>query len=190
MKKSVLYFCEELFARARRNGFATVLLAALAVAGVVVGVVLYRMPSALWWQCNRYAFAEKLLYGGFVAVLFGLLLPSALLCSIAVVGLFGRWFRALWYVATFLCGLYVSAAICAIAQISVVTCLLYALLWAAEEIVCCLVLFVWCVDEQPCGFDPKSAMWCAKPVLCAYFVLFLAKIVLIFVVLRTIIGLI
>lgn len=189
MNKIVSFF-DELFARISCKRTAFVVMCALVVVGIVLGVVLYMLPSAAWWQNNRYAFADKLLYGGFGGVLGALLLPTVLLCAVAVVGCAVPQCRFLLYLSAFLCGLYVGATVSAIASMSVVACVLYVLLWSTVEVASALFLLGWCVVEQPCKKDVKNALWLTKPILLAFCVVFLVKIILIFVVLRTIIGLI
>ena len=176
--------------RIRRHGFRAVALCACAVVGIVLGVVLYRLPTAYWWQNNRWNFACKLLYDGFGSVLFALLLPSVLVCFAAVVASLRSYLSAICYVTALLVGIYTAAIVCAIATMSVVSCVLYTLLFLSVELVGHLLLHIFVACDDPCDRTFAEAVCGLKILLIAYLVLFIAKILLIFVVLRPIIGLI
>lgn len=174
----------------RHNLWRAIVLCVCAVVGVVLGVVLFGLPSATWWQYNRMEFACTLLNGGFFKILFAALLPCLLVALVAVLGCMQYFLRAAVYVTSVLCGVYCGALVCALANYSFVAGVLYGLLYCLVQCLSELGLLFWCVVQPDCSQTFAEALCSCKKPLVAYFCLFLVKILLIFVLLRPIYGLI
>ena len=181
---------DEFLFRVRRHKLQTIALSMCVLCGLIVGVVLYKIPAAYYWQNNRFAFACVLVYEGFFAVLLRGMLGLCIVLSCCVFSAMQPFLRSLIFVAALGCGMYVSGTVCALFQISLVVGLLYTLLFATVWLVSNLFLLIWCICEQPSENTFKQAICALKTTVCVYVGLFFVKILMIFLLLRPIYGLI
>ena len=181
---------DEFMYRVRRHEIRFWAVCASAVAGIVVGIVLYKLPAAYWWQNNRWNFATKLLCEGFGSVAISLLLSGILVCVTSLMSSLKSYLTAICFVAAFLCGMYAVGIVCAISTISVVSCVLYTLLFLSVELVGNIIFMIFVACDEACEKTFIQAICGLKTLLIAYLVVYIVKILLIFAVLRPIIGLI
>ena len=123
------------------NRWRSLLCGLSAIAGIVVGVVLFNVNEYGWWYANRIAYAEKLFYSGF-SLFFIFLLSSAifylclLLCNINPVTRFLNY--VILFLACFYCGANTAAAIVCWSVWGVLFCILVTVWEVASYFIVCL----------------------------------------------------
>lgn len=190
MVRFVQNIIDEFVFRLHRNKWQIVALACCLLCGLVLGVVLYKLPSAYYWQNNRFQLACILVYEGFFAVFRRLALWSAVVVFCCILSCIQPFLRAFVYFAALACGIYVSGSVCALFAVSVVVGILYTLLWSTVWVCADAFLLAWCVAETPCENSFGEAVCAIKNAVYVYLALIFAKILIIFVLLRPIYGLI
>ena len=178
------YF-EDLWHKICECKWKAVLSAAIAVAGVAVGVALFKAFSYSWWYFNRCSFAESLFAGGFSRFFFFLIgslvyYMCIVLCNMIVQTRFISFL--ILFVAGFYCGANTAAAI----ELFAVWGVFFAILVALPELIgYTLATFLACCEHPACRRFRES--WCDfKPSLHILVVLLVVKIFTFFVILKII----
>ena len=179
-------YAEDLWCGIKSCKWSSIMHALCIVGGFIAGFALYKSDAVCWWSLNRYEFACKLVYGGFFAVFLLQLLASVLFALALMLSCF-RCVSVLRFVALFVVGLYWGAIVAAIAQISVVLCILYFLLCAAVQI----FAFFLAACDLACHNEARAVTfgdaYCAcKPTLCLLACELIIKIIVLFLILRPI----
>lgn len=161
-----------------------------AVLGIALGVTAYCISNYNWWYYNRNEYACKLLYDGFFAVFTAFLLP-AVVCA-ALLCLFSAWrqTRFLSLSVVFLSGFYLGANAGAlftcVGAWALAFVLTMQLLGLAANLLCCFLVLADC----SCNNTFKQTVGRCKPVFILQFAAVLAKLLIIFVLLRPLTALI
>ena len=178
-------FCCDLWLQLKRNAWHAFFVVCAAIVGIACGFAVYKLPNAYWWQNNRLDFCYKLMYGGFVGVMWSIFLSYLCVFAISLVAKRFAACKFLCYVGAFLCGIYVGGVLLALWQSSAVLCVLYAIFFVAVNLsVALLCLFLALTEESCCCFADaiSGAKGCIIVLSCGIF----AQLLLIFLFLRTI----
>ena len=162
---------------------------AIAVAGVAVGVAIFKALSYSWWHFNRLAFAETLFSGGFSLVLTFLLCSLLYYVCIVLCNMIPHT-RFVNFVILFIAGFYCGANTAAVIECFAVWGVLYAILVALIDLVGYVLasFLAWC--EQPACRTFRES-WCDfRPSLRILAASLLVKIFTFFVILKLITALI
>lgn len=184
------YFFEDIADTFRNNRFKACLCVATALAGTILGVVFFRISNYNWWYCNRCDFVRKLVYGGFFTILLTYLLWGAALCALLCLSLFSDWTGVFCHVALFFASLYFGANCCALVECAgIVLGFFYILLLIVEQAFNMLCCFLTSCNIS-CKRTLQEAISDNKISLSLQFVAVFVKIIIIFLLLRTITALI
>ena len=124
--------------------------AAIATAGVALGVALFKAFNYSWWHYNRCAFAETLFDGGF-SIFFFFVIGSLLYYFCVVLCNLIPQTRFLNFILLFVAGFYTGANTAAAIECWSVWGVLYAILVALPEIVTyMLASFLACCEYPAC----------------------------------------
>ena len=177
--------CLDIWVKLCNNKWRSVFCALSAIAGIVVGVVLFNVNKYGWWYGNRIVYAEKLFYGGF-SLFFIFLLWTVIfylclvLCNINPVTRFLNY--VLLFLSCFYCGANTAAVIVCWSVWGVLFCIFVTV---AEVISCYLVCFVAFCEPALCRTWRETFCdfrQCASILVAA----FIVKIVGYFIILRLI----
>lgn len=167
-----------------------ILCCAVAAAGMVLGIVFFKISNYNWWYCNRYMFAEKLVYGSFFAIFLSYLLCAAVVCVLLCASLLASWTQAICLATLFFVSLYFGANCCAVfACAGALLGVLYLSVLLYEQalnILCCFLTLCNC----PCKRSLNEAICDNKLALTVQIAAIFAKLIIIFVLLRLITALI
>lgn len=180
---------EDVWQQLRCDKRRTLCCCVVALLGTVLGIVLYNVCNYNWWVVNRCDFVYKLVYGGFFGIFVDYLLCGAVVCSLLCCVSLWHWTQYLRYVVLFAISLYFGANCCAICACSGFLGVLYVILLLAVE---------QAINTLSCFLSPIAC--CTrkfKEVVCDFKIVFflqiasiLAKMFIIFALLRTITALI
>lgn len=162
----------------------------VALLGMVLGIVMFSLSNYNWWYCNRYLFVEKLVYGGFFTVFLRYLLCAALLSVLLCACLLQPFAHPFCYATLFVTSVYFGANCCAIfACAGALLGALYLVVLVFEQaanMLCCFLAACNCA----CKRTFIEAFRDAKHAVILQFLAIIAKILIIFVLLRIITALI
>ena len=162
---------------------------AVAVAGVAVGVALFKAFSFSWWYYNRCEFAETLFQGGFSVFLFFLIGSLAYFLCIVLCNLVPQTRYAV-FVLLFAAGFYCGANTAATIACWSVWGVMFAILVALPELVAYTLATFLASCEYPACHRFREA-WCDfRQCLVILAVGFAVKILTFFVILQLITALI
>ena len=178
------YF-EDLWRKICECKWKAILTAVVAIAGVAVGVALFKAFSYSWWYFNRCNFAETLFSGGFSMFFF--FFAGALVYYVCIVlcNMIPHT-RFVNFVILFVAGFYCGANTAATIECFAVWGVFYAILVALVELVgCALASFLACCEHSACRTFRES--WCDfRPSLRVLAVCLVVKIFTFFVILKLI----
>ena len=178
------YF-EELWHKICECRWKALLCAVISVAGLVVGIALFRVFRYSWWYCNRCAFAEKLFAGGF-SLFFLFLLGTVLYYLCIVLCNLIPQTRFLNLMLLFVVGFYCGANTAATVECWSVWGVLYAIFVTLPEIIVyTLTSFLACC-EYPARRRLKESFFDFRQCLLTLSVGFVVKFINFFVILRII----
>lgn len=181
--------CEDIWKQACNHKWKTLICVLVAVAGVVVGAVLFNVFSYSWWYFNRCDYATKLFDGGF-GLFFSFLFWTAIFYLLLVCCTRLPQTKYLALPILFVAGLYCGANTAAAIACWSLWGILFAILVTAVESVgylfavicsCCLPAYCRTFRESFC--DTKQSFLILLTA-------FLVKVVMFFVILRILTGLI
>ena len=181
-----LYF-EDVWQLLRCNKRRVFLCVFFALLGIVFGVVLFNTANYNWWYCNRYEFANMLLYGGFFQIFCSFLISAALCNLLLCLFSMCHWTPILCYPLIVVFSLYFGANCAAIFTCVGLVGILYAVLLAVGQTVnllCCF--FVLCVPN--CRRTFREAFCATKSIFIWQLVSIIFRIAVLFLLLRFLAG--
>lgn len=174
--------CDDVWDKLCNHKWKSIICTLTAIAGIVVGVVLFKVFSYGWWYYNRCDYAVRLFNGGF-SLFFSFLLWTAVfyLCLVSC-NLIPQT-RFLTYVALFIACLYCGANTAATIECWSVWGILFAVLVTLFEVIgyylACLVV---CCEPSACR-SFRESVCDTKQSLAILCTAFIVKIICFFVIL-------
>lgn len=178
-------FCEDIKCKICNNKLKAVLCALVALAGVILGFVLFKVFSYTWWYNNRCAYADKIFAGGF-SLLFNFLLGYAAFYIVSLLCGLSSKTRILALAVLFIGCLYCGANTAAVVAFWMVWGILYAVFAVLVQVAgFCICCFIICCNPTPCS-SFAEIICDTKPALIILAASFVAKFVGFFVILKII----
>ncbi len=156
----------------------------VAMAGFVLGIVLFANNRESWWYCNRCDYVHLLMWNGFLSVVFRLVVQTSLILAVVVLSQMHKYMRPICYVALFVGCIYSGANLaCLFATIGFVA-VFYLPLYTLPSVV---MLLLSCLDVT-CATDYVKSIGetirdCKKQLIAICFAS-LTRILLLFLILR------
>ncbi len=161
-----------------------------ALIGTVLGLVAYNVSQYSWWGVNRCDYAYKLLYGGFFALFVAYLLCALVVCVVLCCSACIKNSQWLCVGTIVVFSIYFGANCCAVCSYSSFLGVLYALfLLLTEQAInwfCCF----WACTEFGCADSFKQGFQIVKLPVYWQIASVFVKLLIVFVLLRTLTALI
>ncbi len=167
----------------KRHKLRAILCVCIVVIGFVLGIVV-ASTSQGWWHQNRVDYAKMLVTGNFFAIFVSLLVQLVVIVFALGSSCCIKYAMPLRYLSAFAMALYCGANLSCVFALVGLLGILYLLLFFLWEIVVCL-LFCWMECFPTDYLKTIREIWAdCKGQVCAVCLITIAKILLLFVLLR------